>query len=169
MRDTAVQVKPRIYCCEDCVDAWNLQQKSKPAAEQKKDEEKAAYRSLIRCVCDFFDLKAPTPMMYKQIKQYKNEYKMKYSGMELTIEYCTMYVDPPLMPIVKFGLGFIPRYYEAAKEQYIAEQNMRRHLAGLDVNEVTSQTRTIVIDENDRDSHTQSRLIDIADMVVDDD
>lgn len=108
-------------------------------------------------------------MILGQIRRYKHEYNMKYSGMKLTIEYCTKYLDPPVIPIVQFGLSFIPQYYEAAKQHYIARRNIEQHLKSIDVTQVTNQIRTVQINEQDRIEENRNRLIDLSEMEGGDD
>lgn len=165
-------VKARTYCCPEHVEDWRKTQSSaKPAAKSKKIPTiDSGYADLVAYICEVYETKNPSPLILKQIKQFHQDYSMTYDGMRMTIQYCLLYKDPPLELIPAYGVGFLPSYYEEARQFYSTRLRVQRQLQNVDINKVTNQARVVTIRSEDQAQQTNARkLIEIACIEVDDD
>lgn len=94
-----------------------------------KDKQKSSndYKNLIEYICSLYNIDSLPPIIYTQIKQYKEnpDYKFTYKGIELTLKY--YYEVLKNIPSEdKITLGIVPYYYEKAKNNYIEELKRKK-------------------------------------------
>ena len=162
----AIPLAPRIYVCPEHAKSLNVEHVDEPKVARNEDIE---FRSFVQYVCTVFEINELTHLMATQVKRYVSELHMKYGGMKATVEYCMCFLEPPLSPTLKYGLGFIPKYYDEAKAFYMSRRRARQHARNVDMDTVVNQTCTITINESNLNQPTKGKLIDIGEMEVDDD
>lgn len=131
-KEDAYEYKKKYYH-EDCFNTWR----------QDIDDRK----SLIEYICELYNLDAPTGMMLKQIKEFHEDYKYKYKGMELALGYFHDTLENRAQD--NTGIGIIPFVYEEAKNHYIKQQRISESLSSYKNEETTVY---INLDSNKRNS-----------------
>ena len=94
------------YYCPHCLEAKLL------ASESRKND----WDRLFEYICSVYNIDKPTGMMFKQLKEYRDEYGYKDSGMYATLRYYYEILENS--PLEGSGLGIIPYYYDRAREYY---------------------------------------------------
>ena len=112
-KDEAYTYKKRYYHVQ-CFKTWQRE-----SVERKE---------LIDYICKLYGLETPTGMMLKQIKDFHDDYKYKYKGMELALQYFHETLGNPIQE--GGGIGIIPYVYEDAKKYYVmklkVEQSVKK-------------------------------------------
>lgn len=111
--------KKRYYHPE-CFEEWQRE------SQDRKD--------LISYICQLYRLDAPTGMILKQIKEFKEELKYKYKGMELALRYFHETLGNPIQE--RTGIGIIPFVYEDAKKHFITRMNVQESVKNMKQEEV---------------------------------
>lgn len=101
-KEDAYEYKKRYYHPQ-CFDQW------------KRDSQDR--KELIEYICKLYRLESPTGMILKQIKEYHEEYKYKYKGMELALRYFYETLGNSVQD--GSGIGIVPFVYEDAKNYFI--------------------------------------------------
>lgn len=116
------------------------------------------YKKLINVVCQYFKIDAPTGLLIKQIKDYKDQYNYTYSG----IGYCLWYVkDIERRNFdIKFGIALVKYYYEKAKEYY---EQQNRISQSINIEKPIEKIKTITIKNNK--NKKKNILIDIDSLL----
>lgn len=109
----------RSYYHEECLT-------KKEEQEKQKKKEADDYKELIEYICTLYGIEAPTGMILKQIKEYKENLDFKYSGMLLSLKYFFEMNDGAV--IEDAGVGIIPYIYEDAKKHYIMKKEVEKSL-----------------------------------------
>lgn len=91
------------YYCKNCYEA--------------KSENVDGYKRLIGYICKTYRIKAPTGIILRQIKEFKNDYNFTDDGIYMTLKYYYELLENPVVEGV--GIGIVPYYYEKAKQQYL--------------------------------------------------
>lgn len=110
-KDEAHEYKKRYYH-EDCFNTWKSESEDR--------------NSLIDYIMELYNLDSPTGLMLKQIKEFHEDMKYKYKGMELALRY----FHETLGNVVQegTGIGIIPYIYEEAKKHYIQKQKVEESI-----------------------------------------
>lgn len=90
--------------------------------ECAKDKLKQAkdFKALNDYIYEHIEDKSLMPLINKQIKDYVDNYQMKYSGILYTLKYCfELNDDTGFDTIGDFGLSFLPFYYAKAKKFFL--------------------------------------------------
>jgi len=138
-KEDALEHKKKYYH-QECFETWR--------------REGQDYEDLKSYICQLYRLDAPTGLMLKQIKEYKEELKYKYKGMELALRYFHETLGNRVQE--NSGVGIIPFVYEDAKSNYIKQQRIIESMKNLEENEEV----TIYI--NTDKTKRKSKMIDIS-------
>lgn len=148
-KEDAVIHKRRYYHSE-C-----LEQKEKEEEEKRRESED--YKELINYICQLYNLDAPTGMILKQIKEFREEYGYKLQGIKLSLQYFYEIQGNPVLDDV--GIGIVPFVYEEAKRHYITRLNVERSLENYKKNDI----QHVYVDLN-RKKTKHKNLIDISSL-----
>ena len=80
-------------------------------------------KTLLKLICEYYQIEVPTGIMMKQIKEYKDEFKYTYAGMTYTMWYIKMIENKPFDD-AKYGIAYIKYYYEKAKAYFEQQQKI---------------------------------------------
>ncbi|WP_291567111.1 MULTISPECIES: hypothetical protein [unclassified Clostridium] len=109
------------YYCKECYE--NI---------SKRDE---YWDDLFTYITEIFNIDKPTPLMFKQIKDYKKEpYNFTDKGIYLTLKYCKEILNKNFEDY-NSGIGIVPYYYERTLQHYINIDNIEESLENFHVNE----------------------------------
>lgn len=104
-KENTEEYKGRYYC---------------PECLRKKIEEQESRKSdwdrLFEYICQLYNIDKPTGMMFKQLKEYRDEYGYTDSGMYATLRYYHEILENNVLEGA--GLGIIPYYYDKARQHY---------------------------------------------------
>lgn len=101
-KEEKVVISNKSYC-EEC---------SKKIKQNQED-----YKNLIDIICQYYNLQCCTGLIFKQIKDYKEQFNYTYNGMSYCLWYIKEIEKKPFNEI-KFGIAYIKYYYEKAKAYY---------------------------------------------------
>lgn len=76
------------------------------------------YKELIACICDNFNMKAPSGIILAQIKHFTDKKNMKYKGIQMTIEYLLTIEGFTFDEIHTSGIQMVEWYYAKARAYY---------------------------------------------------
>lgn len=108
-KEDTVQIGRRYYCIE-CA-------KLTKQEKEQKAEGRESWNLLFDYICELYNIKKPTGMMFRQLKEFRsNPYNFTDEGMYLTLKYYYDTLDNNV--IEGTGLGIIPYYYDKAKEHW---------------------------------------------------
>ena len=111
------------YYCIDCA--------------KKREEEKAKHKNdweeLFEYICELYNIKTLTGMMFKQIKEFRDTYGYTNKGIFLTLKYYYEVLENEVKEDT--GLGIVVYYYEKAKQHFIEIRDVKRHVEDFEVNE----------------------------------
>lgn len=148
VRDEAKKRGARSYYHEECLI-------KKEDEENIKKREADSYKELIEYICILYGIEAPTGLILKQIKEYKESFDFKYSGMLLSLKYFFEMNDGAV--IEDAGVGIIPYIYEDAKKHYLLKREVENSL-----NEYIQYSDKIIeVDSPKFYSKEKRKLIDI--------
>jgi hypothetical protein len=123
-----------------------------------KQSETQHRKELIEYICVLYKIEIPTGMILKQIKNFTEEYKYKYKGIELALRYFYETLDNK--PRQGDGIGIVPYVYDDAKRHYIKKmailesaQNEENHIV---------EERVVYIKPN---INKKSKMIDITSIL----
>ena len=95
----------------------------------EKEANKSDYEKLISYLNELYNGNIPV-FIFKQIKDYKNDYGMKYSGILLTLHYMYDILD------MKFdesnGIGMVVYKYDEAKNNWMKEQKIKKAVTNFE-------------------------------------
>lgn len=121
-KETAIAVpegkRNKYYCNNECkVNDENKSKAKQVKKQQTAEQEVSHWKQLMDYITSLYGNKINYPFLCTQIKNMKNEFGMKDSGILLTLKY--MYEIRELTFDDDKGLGLIPYYYQDAKNFYI--------------------------------------------------
>jgi hypothetical protein len=106
-KEEKITISNKSYC-QEC------------AAKIKQGQEE--YKQLIDTICKYYGLQCCTGLIYKQVKDYKEQLGYSYAGMTYTLWFIKEIERKPFNEI-KYGIAYVKYYYEKAKEYF--EQQSR--------------------------------------------
>lgn len=131
-KEDTIKIGARYYCV-DCGEQ----------VKAEKEEKKDAWSKLFDYICKINNIDKPTGMMFKQLKDFRNEpYNYTDEGMLATLQYYYDVLESAVKEGV--GLGIIPYYYERTKSYY---EDVYRVEDSLE-NEKEIEQKVISIDSN---------------------
>ena len=147
-KEEAVKNGKSSYYHHDC-----LEEKAQKENDKKKESDE--YRSLIEYICKLYKLDAPTGMILKQIRDMREEYGYKLSGIKLSLQYFYETLENPVLDDT--GIGIVPYVYEEAKKHYLMKKEVEKSLE----NYKDDTIQEIVIDLHKK-RKSKKNLIDIS-------
>lgn len=115
-KEDTIKINNRYYCIS-C------------GEERQKEIEKNTdgWDQLFEYICELYNIEKPTGMMFKQIKDFRDEpYNYTNTGMYLSLKYYYETLGNEVKEDT--GLGIIPYYYEKAKKQFIDIHNIKKYM-----------------------------------------
>jgi hypothetical protein len=129
-KEDTVKISNRYYC--------------KECGEQRQAEinkNTNGWDELYKYICDLYNIEQPTGMMFKQLKEFRDEpYNYTNTGMLLTLKYFYETLENEVKEDT--GLGIIPYFYEKAKKHMVDIIKIHNHEVGL---ENTEKPKTVKI------------------------
>jgi len=121
-KENTQKLDNRYYCIE-C------------AEERTKEKAKHmdGWDELYSYICELYDINTLTGMMFKQIKDFRDNYGYKNSGMYLTLKYYYEVLENEVKEDT--GLGIIVYYYERALKHWLEVREIQKHLESFEINE----------------------------------
>lgn len=167
--DRAVEVDTHVYCSNNLTPyKWNRRNREAKLRFDMCEKEAQDFQKLTEIICALFNIDALTPLMRRQIKQYKDEYGFTLSGICKTVDYCYRLADPPMKPMLDRGIAPVCYLYDEAKTFYKKLYDVKRQMQGIDLDDCNLE-RTVVIQAADMERvRHKSREIDMNDLGVDD-
>ena len=129
--------------------------------------EAQAYKDLVAYICELFQMDAPTPLMCKQIKDYKEQFDYTYRGMKTTLNYF-FEIQEGNDPNDSIGVGIIPFVYDEAKKFYIDKKAVKDSVLECDIEKMQNTKRVIqkiTHSKSNENKYKDIVLIDIAQLV----
>lgn len=142
-KDEAHSYKKRYYH-QECFETW-----------QQESEHR---NSLIEYIMELYNLDAPTGMMLKQVKDFKEQYNYQYKGMELTLRFFHETMGRSVLE--DSGIGIIPYYYEKAKKHHIMKMKVQESLE----NHEEKQRKTVEVYSPKHSYKKKVEQIDISSL-----
>jgi hypothetical protein len=136
----------RMSTCKFCGDKLTKEEKytysSKTCCKKCYDikiQEKQQYDSLLKDILQYFNLSVPNGLILKQIKEYKENFKYTYGG----IQYCLWYLTEikGMKLEVKYGIGIVKFEYENAKNYFEQQQSIQNSIVKPLENEVVHKVK----------------------------
>jgi hypothetical protein len=146
-REDTVTISNRYYCVE-CADK----------REEEKARNKDNWDELFDYICDLYNIDTLTGLMFKQIKDFRDNYNYTNKGMYLTLKYYYETLDNEVKD--NTGLGIIIYYYEQAKQHFIESKEVKKHLGEFEIDEHINIVKIKKIDIDDYEYKKQLSLDD---------
>ena len=139
--------KSNRWVCADCI---------KIREQIKRDREE-----LYMYTAKIFNIKFPTGMMMKQIKDFREEFGYTYKGMTLSLQYWCESLGNTMSNAK--GVGIIPYIYEDAKAFYKERMNVKN--AVEDIQDPLMSEKTVTVHkQKPREDNMDLKLIDMNDL-----
>lgn len=100
--------------------------------EKQKNENKSDYEKLIDYIYELYDGNIPV-FIFKQIKDYVNEYGMKYSGILLTLIYIYEELEIPFDE--ENGIGLVVYKYSECSKEWQRQQEINKEIEEFEFEE----------------------------------
>lgn len=100
--------------------------------EKQKNENKSDYEKLIDYIYELYNGHIPV-FIFKQIKDYVNEYGMKYSGILLTLKYIYEELEMPFDE--ENGIGMVVYKYSEAKNEWLKQREIDKAIEEFEFEE----------------------------------
>ena len=100
--------------------------------QKQKEENKSDYEKLIDYIYKLYNGHIPV-FIFKQIKDYVNEYGMKYSGILLTLRYIYEELEMPFDE--ENGIGLVVYKYSEAKNEWLKQQEIDKAIEEFEFEE----------------------------------
>lgn len=100
--------------------------------EKQKNENKSDYEKLIDYIYELYNGNIPV-FIFKQIKDYVNEYGMKYSGILLTLKYIYEQLEMPFDE--KNGIGLVVYKYSECSKEWQRQQEINKAIEEFEFEE----------------------------------
>ena len=100
--------------------------------EKQKNENKSDYEKLIDYIYELYDGNIPV-FVFKQIKDYVNEYGMKYSGILLTLKYIYEELEIPFDE--ENGIGLVVYKYSECSKEWQRQQEINKAIEEFEFKE----------------------------------
>jgi hypothetical protein len=121
-KENTQELDGRYYCIE-CA----------KIREAEKTKHTDGWNELYDYICELYNIPKLTGMMFKQIKDFRDNYGYKNKGMYLTLKYYYEVLENEIKEDT--GLGIIVYYYEKAQKHWFEVREIQKHLENFEVNE----------------------------------
>lgn len=143
------------YCGKEVLDKTQAIKKSNKwyhencykKLEEEKESQKSDYDKLIDYIYKLYNGNIPV-FVFKQIKDYKNDYGMKYSGILLTLKY--IYEDLQMKFDESNGIGMVVYKYSEAKKTWKHQKQVEKA-----INNFEFEDKKVVINKRYNSSKRQ--------------
>ncbi len=150
-KENTTTISNRYYCVE--------------CAEKKEKEmarNKDGWDELFNYICELYNINTLTGLMFKQIKEFRENYNYTNTGMFLTLKYYYETLENEVKD--NTGLGIIVYYYEQAKQHYIESKKVRKHMEDFEIDE---QIRTVKIKQIDIENIAYRKQLSLDEVIWD--
>jgi hypothetical protein len=131
---------------------------------ENKQKESQDYKDLIAYVCELYQIEVPNGLMFKQIKDFKEQFNYTYRGMKTTLHYFYEIQEGNSVED-SVGIGIIPFVYDEAKKFYIDKKAIKDSVIGCNMEELQEKNKTIKINkkayQSNNNKYKDITLIDI--------
>jgi hypothetical protein len=131
-KETAIYHNSKYYC-KVCYD--------------NKLNEANDYKDLIAYICELYNIDVPTGWMFKQIKDFKEQFNYSYKGIKTTLHYFFEIQEGNDVED-SMGIGIVPFVYDEAKRFYIDKKAIKDSVTGINLEEIQDNKRVIKINRN---------------------
>ena len=122
-KDAAIQIKPRIYVCSaDCEQKYEY--KNVKSTQNNKDD----LIELKSYISQLYNGEVNWPLIMKQLRQMREEYGYKNSGILYTLKYAH---DIKEIDFNGSGIGLVPYLYNEAKNFYNQLSQVKKSVDNL--------------------------------------
>lgn len=90
-------------------------------SKAKHDDSSQVQNEIVEAITKYYRISEPTSLMWAQLRRYSQNSTL--NGILYTIIYYFSILKNE--PEVKYGIGFVPNYYEEAKEFYLDKYNLK--------------------------------------------
>lgn len=122
--------------------------------------EKENYNQLLETVMKYFEIQVIDGLMYKQIKEYKEQYNYNYTGMTYTLWYCKEILNKKFDR--KYGIAIVKYEYNNAKDYFIKQQQIQNSV--MEIKEPVTRTVKVNLDKVFK-KNKKDRLIDLENLI----
>lgn len=128
-------------------------------------EQADSWKSLMDTVVNYFDIKAPTGIILKQIKEYESLYGYTYAGIAYTLWYCKEIEGKEFDPncAITYGIACVKFNYERARMYFEQQQRIATSVANVATEE--DRRKTIKIDLNKVYEERKTKMVDFASLL----
>ena len=125
--------------------------------QAEKEANKSEYEKLIDYIYKLYDKQIPA-FVFKQIKDYVNEYGMKHSGILRTLKYVYEELEIPFNE--ENGIGIVLYKYLEAKNEYLKQKEINKAIDSFEF-----EDKVVVINKRFSESiNTKYKEIDIGEL-----
>lgn len=137
------------YYCVECAEAREIE----------KARNKDGWEELFEYICDLYNIDTLTGLMFKQIKDFRENYNYTNKGMYLALKYYYETLGNEVKD--NTGLGIIVYCYEQAKQHFIETRDVRMHIKDFEIEEKLNVVKIKRIDIKDFEYKKQLPLDNI--------
>jgi hypothetical protein len=123
-KDEKVTISNKSYCSE---------------CANKIKQGQIEYKQLVDTICQYYGLQCCTGLIFKQIKDYKEQLGYSYLGMTYTLWYIKEIERKPFNES-KFGIAYIKYYYEKARDYYEQQTKISQSISEKPVENIKRVT-----------------------------
>ncbi len=124
-KENTKQIGNRHYCVTCAEDK-----------EKSSQHNKDGWDDLYKCICEIYNIKTLTGMMFKQVSDFRKEpYNYTNTGMCLTLKYFYNILENEVLE--DSGVGIIPYFYEKAKQHFIERMDIEEYMDHFEYQEET--------------------------------
>lgn len=109
----------------------------------KLQQEKENYNQLLDTIMEYLEMQVIDGLIYKQIKDYKEQFQYNYTGMTYTLWYCKEILNKKFER--KYGIALIKYEYNNAKDYFLKQQQIRNSI--MEIKEPVIRTVKINLDK----------------------
>lgn len=117
-----------------------------PIFEEEKKKNKNDWDLLYDYICNLYNIKIPTGMMFKQMKDFREEYEYTNIGMYYTLKYYYEILENKVLEGT--GLGIIPYFYDKAKIHYNKVFDLEEVANNFENTEQSVKIKTKLLNKN---------------------
>lgn len=132
--------------CKDCYDKLQI--------------EKENYNQLLNTIMEYLEVQVVDGLIYKQIKDYKEQYKYNYTGMTYTLWYCKEILNKKFER--KYGIALIKYEYNNAKDYFSRQQQIKSSV--MEIKEPVTRTVKVNLEKVFK-KENHNHLIDLENLI----
>ena len=135
---------PKLSTCKDCSKKITKEEKYMLSGKAyclscytKRKEKKPVINDrtkLIGVICEYLNIKVPTGLILKQLKEYVDQFDYTYPGIEYTLWYCKDVLNREFDS--KYGIGIVKYQYENAEKYFLDSVKLEESIDKIDFNEI---------------------------------